>query len=162
MGRPKKQPFSTCHPDQPYFSKGLCKRCYNRNQAKQYYAASELLRERKKIYNRTVLKDYRREWAHAHKDYHREYQLNHRYNLSLDQYDALVATQHGRCAICQQPPRGKMARLSVDHNHVTGIVRGLLCITCNRVLGYFENTEWRQQASQYLALNTAQTVVSQV
>lgn len=41
--------------------------------------------------------------------------------------------------------------LSVDHNHKTGAVRGLLCNGCNMGLGRFEdNIEWLQNAIDYL------------
>jgi Recombination endonuclease VII len=42
--------------------------------------------------------------------------------------------QGGRCAICGRATE----RLLVDHCHVTGCVRGLLCYTCNTFLGWYE------------------------
>lgn len=47
------------------------------------------------------------------------------YNLTAAQYDALLELQGGRCAICRNKPGKK--RLAVDHDHATGLVRGLLC-----------------------------------
>lgn len=44
-----------------------------------------------------------------------------------------------------------MKRLSVDHDHATNKVRGLLCITCNRSLGYLENAQWVTPAQTYLS-----------
>jgi hypothetical protein len=46
----------------------------------------------------------------------------------------LAASQDGKCAICKQPER--RTSLCVDHDHVTGRVRGLLCHRCNIVLGF--------------------------
>lgn len=54
------------------------------------------------------------------------------YGLTPDEYDALLALQGGRCAICRARPRSK--RLAVDHDHKEGDVRGLLCSRCNHDL----------------------------
>jgi hypothetical protein len=57
------------------------------------------------------------------------------FNLTVDEYDVILAHQGGRCAICGRPPKADK-RLAVDHDHQTGYVRGLLCFLCNRrVLG---------------------------
>lgn len=58
------------------------------------------------------------------------------YNLAPGEYARMLAEQDGRCAICMKQPRSK--RLSVDHDHTTGRVRGLLCQPCNRGLRSFE------------------------
>lgn len=50
------------------------------------------------------------------------------YGLATGEYDTLFQSQGGRCAICQGTRR---QRLSVDHCHKTGLVRGLLCRMCN-------------------------------
>lgn len=54
------------------------------------------------------------------------------YDLTPEQYDALLALQGGKCAICRARPKSK--RLAVDHDHATGLVRGLLCSRCNHDL----------------------------
>ena len=52
--------------------------------------------------------------------------------------------QDNKCAICEQPETtkryDKVMELSVDHDHETGQVRGLLCCTCNRALGLFKDS----------------------
>ncbi len=55
-----------------------------------------------------------------------------RYGITLTQYGQLLEFQGGRCAICERPP-GQL-HLSVDHDHETGAVRGLLCQRCNALL----------------------------
>lgn len=54
------------------------------------------------------------------------------YGITATGYDALLAAQGGRCAICRARPKSK--RLAVDHDHKTGAVRGLLCARCNHDL----------------------------
>lgn len=57
------------------------------------------------------------------------------YGLALDGYDRLYLAQGGRCYICRRAT-GKTRRLAVDHDHKTGKVRGLLCKSCNTMLGH--------------------------
>lgn len=65
--------------------------------------------------------------------------LRKNFDLSLDEYTALSATQGDCCAICGQPEtetrHGKVKELAVDHDHATGAVRGLLCKGCNTGIG---------------------------
>ena len=56
-----------------------------------------------------------------------------RYGISVDDYDAMYNSQNGGCYICGEPDVGRA--LSIDHNHRTGKVRGLLCSNHNRALG---------------------------
>ena len=64
--------------------------------------------------------------------------LSRRYNLSIADYDALLLSQAGVCAICGG--KDERQRLSVDHNHATKSVRGLLCGNCNNGLGRFKDS----------------------
>jgi hypothetical protein len=56
-----------------------------------------------------------------------------KYGLTIEQYEELLDKQHGICAICDCEPFFK--KLSIDHNHITGKVRGLICNNCNIMLG---------------------------
>lgn len=66
------------------------------------------------------------------------------YGLTREQYRQMHDAQAGLCAICNkpQPPSkaGRPRQLCVDHDHASGRVRRLLCITCNIVVGHAENT----------------------
>jgi len=63
--------------------------------------------------------------------------------IDRDIYDGFLHDQDNRCGICRKPGTDKL-RLAIDHNHVTGRVRGLLCRNCNsRVLPMFENDPGR-------------------
>ncbi len=55
------------------------------------------------------------------------------YGLSEQEYLTLVEQQNGKCVICQ-----KAKKLTIDHDHSTGIVRGLLCYRCNSWIAYLE------------------------
>ena len=59
------------------------------------------------------------------------------YSLTRENYDALVAKQGNRCAICNAPPTGKKP-LGIDHHHASGKVRALLCNRCNLRVGVLE------------------------
>jgi hypothetical protein len=70
--------------------------------------------------------------------------LKQKYNLSLDDFEALLRKQGNRCAICFKSIEGEtlggVRRANVDHDHATGKVRGLLCTGCNTALGKFEDS----------------------
>jgi hypothetical protein len=68
--------------------------------------------------------------------------------ISDDAYKRLFAAQDGGCAICGNPP--KTRRLSVDHNHRTNRVRGLLCFRCNRALPTYATSDWLRAAYEYV------------
>ena len=58
------------------------------------------------------------------------------YNITLAEYDAMFMSQGQVCVICHTDnPGAGRSRFSVDHDHETGKVRGLLCHGCNIVLG---------------------------
>jgi hypothetical protein len=59
------------------------------------------------------------------------------YGLRLGEYDERFRNQNGCCDICKQPSE---RTLHVDHDHVTGKVRGLLCAACNFGLGAFRDS----------------------
>jgi hypothetical protein len=54
------------------------------------------------------------------------------YGITVEYYVQLLVKQNSRCAICL---KRDSVRLSVDHDHATGRVRGLLCRKCNRAIG---------------------------
>lgn len=60
--------------------------------------------------------------------------LQRQYGITLDDYNDLLSRQGGVCAICQMAALGRK-KLSVDHCHATGRVRGLLCQKCNVSIG---------------------------
>lgn len=90
-------------------------------------------------------------WAEANPEKTWEYKLRHKFGLSRDEYEAMLADQDGRCAICLTGDPGRYPNWHVDHDHATGRVRGLLCGPCNRGLGHFQdNIDSLQRAISYL------------
>lgn len=84
-------------------------------------------------------------------DYHREMHLKRKYNLSVEEYNAMIEAQNNQCAICNYEFGQRKGDIHVDHCHTSGQVRGLLCDKCNRGLGYFnDNTEALINASNYI------------
>lgn len=63
----------------------------------------------------------------------RNQHLERRYNISQEDYDLMFKKQGEKCAICGRGE--KQNSLSVDHDHETGEIRGLLCPPCNRAIG---------------------------
>jgi epoxyqueuosine reductase QueG len=79
-----------------------------------------------------------------------EYELKYLHNITIDYYDELLKKQNGVCAICLKACN-KNKRLSVDHDHKTGKVRGLLCNKCNRALGMFkDDPKLLRSAARYI------------
>ena len=72
-----------------------------------------------------------------------------RYNLSLEEYNKMLKEQDNKCAICLKPPVGRYP-LAIDHSHITGKVRGLLCHGCNRDISILDNKEKLEKAVAYL------------
>lgn len=86
----------------------------------------------------------------------REYHLRRRYGIGVVDFDRMLAEQGGVCAIC-----GRAAPQHVDHDHVTGGVRGILCFNCNGGLGHFrDDVEHLAKAISYLRGTTPWVEIS--
>lgn len=82
----------------------------------------------------------KRYWDINNSDKLRNSDLKKNYGITVDQYEKMFKDQNGLCAICFGTSVVKR-RLCVDHNHITGKVRGLLCDRCNFGLGHFNESE---------------------
>jgi hypothetical protein len=75
----------------------------------------------------------------ANRAYRKRYHLKKAYGLTEEARDTLIESQGGCCAICRVNLTSIGSRAThVDHCHVTGIVRGILCHPCNTKLGWYE------------------------
>jgi hypothetical protein len=74
------------------------------------------------------------------------------------EYNRMFADQGGRCAICQ----AELPQLVVDHDHATGLVRGLLCANCNCGIGFLrDDISILHSAARYLAAHSAKAPLLQ-
>ena len=71
--------------------------------------------------------------------------LKKKYDITPQDYTEMLAEQDGNCGICGAPPGD--SRLCVDHNHRTGMVRGLLCFSCNVGIGNLRHDPWKLRAA---------------
>lgn len=76
---------------------------------------------------------------------YRKHNIKKKFGLSLEEYDALLEKANGVCQICKRPETkkhqatGEVQPLSIDHDSVTGAIRGLLCSACNFGIGHLKH-----------------------
>jgi len=89
-------------------------------------------------------------WHEKNKERNRANKYRRIYGITIEDYEKLYKEQNNGCAICGVATDLKR-RLSVDHDHITGKVRGLLCSNCNKAIGYLkDNISHLKNAIQYL------------
>lgn len=158
-----------------YHSEGVygrkCRKCRNKKRREWFLKNEEENRKKlsewgKKYNARPEVKAHKqkanREWRKKNPDkchdaYERNYlskldsKLRNEYGIDLEQYRAMLVIQNDSCAICNKTTVEEGKRLSVDHCHSTGKVRGLLCHQCNVGLGVFrDNKKFLVSAIKYL------------
>ncbi len=143
----------------------------NKQKRKYYRDNTEKIKERKQKYrqnNKEKIKEYTLKYRQENREKintaTREYYQNNKkmvakkaieynlrkYNLTFEKFSQILSKQGGVCLICKKPPN-KGRRLHVDHCHKTGVTRALLCINCNRGLGFFIDDPYiLQRAIEYL------------
>lgn len=104
-----------------------CRREYKKTP--QYLAKSRVA---KKAHREANYADYR---------YYEFKKELRKFNLDIEAYNKLVESQNNSCAICNVPQSELKRRLCIDHDHITGKVRQLLCNLCNVGLGHFKDSE---------------------
>jgi hypothetical protein len=95
------------------------------------------------------------------KEQRRRWNWATRYGITAKQYADMMNRQNNLCALCQCP----MERPVVDHDHLTGKVRGILCHPCNVKLPTVEDSGWVMLAWGYLsdhALTLQESIYSSV
>lgn len=118
-----------------------CRECHNRMQ-REKYASSPLEKVKRQI----------REGRRKERDplVAKKAELKRLYGITFEEYVEIYKKQNGVCAICKKECKTRKS-LSVDHDHSTNAVRGLLCNRCNRAIGMFEDSkELLESAIKYL------------
>lgn len=96
--------------------------------------------------NKDKYNSYMRE---RNKHHYPEYRLK-RYGKTDEWFKSTLADQGNGCAICKKKNPSKKRSLAVDHNHLTGRVRGILCYNCNRLLYAFDNVDLFDKILEYI------------
>jgi hypothetical protein len=130
---------------------------------RQYYLDNAEAYKEYRQENKEKIIEYCRDWRFENKEYvkakrqenslkRRNTTLKRKYGLCLDDFSRMMQEQEGKCAICLVKAEDTMnKKLYVDHNHLTGAVRALLCNSCNSGIGFLrEDLGIIQRASDYL------------
>jgi hypothetical protein len=86
----------------------------------------------------------------------RDKRLQAQFNITADEWDEILAYQDGTCALCREkytkvgPNKGKPKPLNTDHDHKSGLTRGILCSGCNRKIPTWMTVEWLMDVLEYL------------
>jgi hypothetical protein len=143
--------------------RGECKSCFRTQQNARYAADPTPSIERVKAWQKAnpdkvrASKDRRKADGRTRLT-NRKSHLMRKYGLTLGQYEAMLEAQGGVCAICGRPPRDDIS-LHVDHDHVSGALRGLLCFLCNNSVGDLaEDPERARALARYLDDHDAEMV----
>jgi hypothetical protein len=130
---------------EPVKSKGLCKMHYQR----LLRHGHTRYRDRKKPAKRCLIDGcdnilYAKDLCHPHYTKQRKWRAA---GVDATRYQEMLREQGGVCAICGQTERhcdglsGKLKDLAIDHDHVTGAIRALLCSACNTAIGLFNDDD---------------------
>ncbi len=151
--------YGTVEPLQPSVPDFFCSRCKRQQTPLDFWPHAGTKRGHQ-YWCKTCLLEARREGARRPESPNERSKYTLRqYGLTIEQYDALYTAQRGRCAICcadkaRWEPTGLANRdkyLAVDHDHLTGRIRGLLCSPCNFAIGQMhDNPSILRAAADYL------------
>lgn len=119
-------------------AKSLCVSCYDKNLKtlnKEYKFRQLENTKNWSTLNATKLREYRIAYkrkpkSDSQKRSARNCMLKRVYGISIDQYETMLITQNGKCALCYRLPAPNRS-LHLDHDHSTGRIRALLCAECN-------------------------------
>lgn len=104
--------------------------------------------------NKERLTDYKRKWRIENFEKFKNQQLLWKFGITISEYNDMFSEQEGKCVICGIHQNELTKSLAVDHCHETGNIRGLLCQTCNLMLGYSgDDIEILKKSIKYLNKN---------
>lgn len=121
-----------------------------RKNARDRYAKHKAHPRIKRVYTEQELVDKNKRRIIKHK----ESMLKRKYDISIKDFEDMLEDQENRCAICGVNFKDVKGYPSIDHDHLSGDVRGVLCHSCNVGLGFFKDDIARlQEAIEYLIRN---------
>jgi len=131
-----------------------CRECESQYKSRYFLANKFRLTSRHTAWkkeNTEKAKEYRQRWWEKNKDAirakDRAIRRRKLYGLSEQKYQEMLSSSGGLCAICKKP----YGRPNIDHDHETGLVRDILCRSCNSGLGNFnDNVDVMRMAIAYL------------
>lgn len=133
----------------------VCSKCKEEKPLKSFYKRRDRVngyksqciscsnKESKNYYNNNRKKriEYRRRYQKLNPKKVKDTQIKYKYGITIEKFDQMYQKQGGVCKICGMEETAihnktkKIRALCIDHNHVSGEIRGLLCSECNRMLG---------------------------
>lgn len=128
---------------------GNCKTDKDMNEFYNSYSSYDGLSSHCKVCSKARVKL----WGKNNPDKRRHNALKKLYGITLDQYNEMLVKQDFKCSICKRHKDmvANKTHLSVDHNHNTNEIRGLLCSPCNQAIGLLqESIEACENAAKYL------------
>lgn len=126
-----------------------CRMCTSKVNKANYEMNKERMQAESRAYHAAHKDDP--EWSVKNRLQQRNSYYRRTYGITLAERDAMVEEQNGLCMICEKPP--KKSGLYLDHNHTTGVTRGLLCVTCNSRIGILEDEDFMARAAAYLEVH---------
>jgi 3-phenylpropionate/cinnamic acid dioxygenase small subunit len=155
----------------------LCSKCRKMRPFSDYYRGDGLNGLHSRCRSCCVKKSHAYNASHPdrHRDHERSYIRNNpekarardvranlkQYGIRPEDREAMAREQGFRCAICREELDLEKRRTHVDHDHVTGKIRGVLCAHCNAALGYLrDNPNTALACAAYLELHKSECSLS--
>jgi len=143
----------------------ICNKCNKRRRVTSFHRQSA--GPTGTIYRRGICKDcaeaqkkawrianpveHKKRWKRGNAKYRDRHHLKYRFGITVEQFAILSTACDGICQICKQPESRKNRRLSLDHDHATGRLRGFICCRCNLLIGRAtDDPELLERAAFYL------------
>lgn len=117
--------------------------------------------QRMREQSRNYMRNKRAQWSAQDKRAANDDRRLQKYGVNRAWYQATLAAQNGRCAICRSKDPGNIRDWHIDHDHVTGTPRALLCHHCNLGIGNFrDNPDLLLAAIKYLRQHHQQRLIA--
>ena len=127
-----------------------CTKCGEQKPLSEFSRRYDYPDLRYRSYCKPCVKEYSKKQHLKNRNKRISQKLLKAYGITLDQKLEILKKQHNKCAICNAE-LNSITAAHVDHCHISGKVRGILCTRCNPGIGYFQdNLENLKSALKYL------------